>query len=147
MYFEDFALGVSFELGSKSLSADEIMRFGREYDPLPFHVDPEAAARSSFGGLVASGLQTFGTFSRLLADTVMMKTLNLGGAGIEEMRWLLPVRPGDTLTGRATVVDGTRPSASKRDRGVVVLRGELTNQRGELVWFGRIVSVIGRRPQ
>ncbi len=145
LYFEDFTVGTTFDVGSKTLTADDIVRFGSEFDPQPFHVDPEAAARSSFGGLVASGLHTFATFSRLVTDTVMGDAVNLGGAGVDEMRWLQPVYAGDTLSGRAAVVEGTRPSGSKPDRGIVVLRGELRNQRGELVWHALITSLIGRR--
>jgi acyl dehydratase len=145
LYFDDFAIGRTFELGTKAMAAEEIVRFAREFDPQPFHLDPEAAARSSFGGLVASGLHTFGVFSRLVTDAVMVHAVNLGGAGVDEMRWLAPVYAEDVLSGRATVADGTRPSATKPDRGILVLRGELTNQHGQLVWHARITSVIGRR--
>jgi acyl dehydratase len=91
-------------------------------------------------------VHTFGIFSRLLTDAVMGRTANLGGAGINNMRWLVPVRPGDTLHGSATVVEGTRPSGSKPDRGIVVLRGELRNQAGQVVWHAEIATVIAVAP-
>jgi acyl dehydratase len=145
VYFEDLPIGAVFELGTRTVSEAEIIAFAREYDPQPFHLDRDAAARSSFGGLVASGLHTFGIFSRLLTDALMGRTANLGGAGIDDLRWLVPVRPGDTLRGSAVVVEGTRPSASRPDRGIVVLRGELHSQTGALVWHADIASAIARR--
>lgn len=144
-FFEDLPVGTAFDLGERTLTEAEIVAFAREYDPQPFHLDRAAGERSSFGGLVASGLQTFGVFSRLLTDGVMGRTANLGGAGIDEMRWLVPVRPGDTLHATAEVVEGTRASRTKPDRGIVVIRGELHNQAGDLVWHANIASSIRRR--
>ena len=139
-------MGASFDVGAHTLTEEEIVAFARQFDPQAFHVDPEAARRGPFGGLTASGLHTFGIFSRLVTDELMAGVVNLGGAGVDAMRWLVPVRPGDTLRGRATVIEGTRPSASKPDRGIVVLRGELENQHRELVWHATITSLVGRRP-
>jgi acyl dehydratase len=145
LYLEDMPVGTVYELGSRAIDQDSILRFGREHDPQPFHVDVELAKASSFGGLVASGLQTFATFSRLATDALMGRTANLGGLGVDGMRWFVPVRPGDTLRGRATVTDGTRPSSSQPDKGILVLRGELFNQSDELVWTATITSLVRRR--
>jgi acyl dehydratase len=145
-YMEDLPIGAEFDLGTKTLTTSEIVRFAREYDPQPFHVDPSRALESSFGGLVASGLQTFGIFSRLVTDAIMGHMEGVAGAGIDGMRWLVPVRPGDTLRGRATILEGTRPSGTKPDRGIVVILGELENQHGQIVWRAEITSVVKRRP-
>ena len=145
-YFEDLPVGAVFDIGEKTLSEHEIIVFAQQFDPQPFHVDPEAALRSSFGGLVASGLQTFCTFSRLVTDSVMLDVPNYGGVGVDRMRWSVPVHPGDVLRGTVTVAEGTRPSRSKPDRGVLVLHAELVNQDDQLVWSAEITSIIGRRP-
>jgi acyl dehydratase len=145
LYFEDMPAGTAYELGSRQIDEASILRFGREHDPQPFHVDVELAKASSFGGLVASGLQTFAVFSRLATDALMGRTANLGGLGVDGMRWFVPVRPGDILRGHATVTEETRPSNSQPDRGILVLRGELFNQRGERVWTATITSLVMRR--
>ena len=145
-YFEDFSPGTVFELGAKAVTPEEIIDFGRQFDPQPFHIDAQAARHSSFGGLVASGVHTFAMFMRLFVDGVITEAANLGGAGADDMRWLAPVRPGDVISGRATVQPQTRPSATKRDRGIVVIRGELRNDAGQLVWHATITSIMRRRP-
>ena len=132
-YLGDFQVGTSFQLGSTTVTEEAIIRFGREFDPQLFHIDPEAAKSSSFGGLVASGLHTASIFMRLFVDGLMYDTANLGGLGMDDMHWRVPVRPGDTLTARTEVL-GARPSRRKPDRGVLELRMELENQHGELVW-------------
>jgi acyl dehydratase len=144
-YFEDFVAGESFELGTKTVTGEEIMRFGREFDPQPFHIDPEEAKHTSFGGLVASGVHTFAIFMRLFVNELIADVANIGGAGSSEMRWLLPVRPGDTLSGRATILPETRPSRTKRDRGILVIRADLSNQHAQLVWHATLASLVRRR--
>src|SRR3977135_1308242 len=104
-YFEDFPVGAHFDVGSATVTAEEIIDFARQFDPQPFHTDPEAAKKSSFGGLVASGWHTCGIFMRMYVEKVINGSANLGGAGVNDMRWLVPVRPGDTLSGTATVVE------------------------------------------
>jgi acyl dehydratase len=136
---------MSFELGERTVSEEEIIRFAREFDPQSFHVDTELARESSFGGLIASGWHTCSICSRLLVDSLFQDTANLGGLGVDEMRWIAPVRPGDTLIGRATVLEA-RPSKSKPDRGPVALRVELENQDGAIVWHATCWSLIRRRP-
>jgi acyl dehydratase len=144
-YFEDFSPGEVIELGSHTISRDEIVAFAREYDPQPFHLDEAAAARSIYGGLLASGWQTASIFMRLLCDALVHDMASMGSPGIDELRWLRPVRPGDTLTGRFTVLE-TTPSRSKPDRGVVRALSELRNQHGEVVLRMTGLSLVGRRP-
>jgi len=126
--FEDFVPGQVYELGSRTVTEDELVDFARKWDPQPFHVDPEAAKESVFGGLIASGWQTGAIWMRLYVDT-MLGSAARGSPGIEELRWLAPVRPGDTLSARLTVLE-TTPSATRPDRGTVRIRGEMLNQDG-----------------
>ena len=143
-YFDDFAAGTSLDLGSKTVTEEEILRFAHEFDPQPFHVDQAAAAASIFGGLIASGWHTCALTMRLLVDGLLLKSASLGSPGVEQIRWLLPVRPGDTLSARVTVLE-SRPSQSKPDRGTLKIRTEVTNQRGELVMWMENFGMFGRR--
>ena len=102
-YFEDMAVGATVDLGKRSVSEEEILRFAREFDPQPFHVDPEAAGKSIFGGLIASGWHTCSITMRLLVDGLLSNSSSLGSPGIEQIRWVKPVRPGDTLHAVLTV--------------------------------------------
>ncbi len=144
LYFEDFSVGQSFALGSRAINAEEIIAFAKEYDPQPFHTDEAAARESFFGGLIASGWQTAGIYMRLLADGLLHRTTSQGAPGVDELRWLRPVRPGDTLTGRATVVE-TRLSKSRPAFGFVRFRHELTNQTGEPVLTFLSSTMMTRR--
>jgi acyl dehydratase len=144
LYLEDFTLGAVFVLGATTVTEEAIIRFGREFDPQPFHVDPAEAERSAFGGLVASGWHVSSMFMRLLVDGLLHETAGLGGLGVDDMHFVVPVRPGDTLAGRA-VVGEARPSKSKPDRGVLGLRMELVNQRGETAWYCTSWSLVQRR--
>ena len=121
--------GQVYELGSRTVTEEEIVAFAREWDPQPFHVDPEAAKDSVFGGLIASGWHTGAMWMRLYVDSLLDGAASMGSPGIEELRWLAPVRPGDTLQGRLTVLDAT-PSGRRPDRGSVRIRGEMVNQDG-----------------
>jgi acyl dehydratase len=131
-HFEDFHAGDVIELGTVTLTEAEILEFGRRFDPQPFHVDPEAARASVFGGLIASGWHTGSLFMRLFTTTVLNQSTSLGSPGLEELRWLKPVRPGDVLRGRYQVLEVT-PSASNPGRGTVRAAGEFVNQDGEVV--------------
>jgi acyl dehydratase len=130
--FEDFEPGRVYELGSRTITEAEIVEFARQFDPQPFHLDPEAAQDSVFGGLIASGWHTGALWMRLYVDAMLGGSSALGSPGIEELRWLAPVRPGDALSGRLTVLD-VAPSASRPDRGTVRIRGEMVNQDGVTV--------------
>ena len=131
-YFEDFEPGQVFELGSRRVTEAEIVEFAERWDPQPFHVDPSAAAESAFGGLIASGWHTGAMWMRLYVDALLDGAASMGSPGIEELRWLAPVRPGDTLAGRLTVLE-TTPSERRPDRGTVRIRGDMVNQDGVTV--------------
>ncbi len=144
LFFEDFAVGQTRELGECSISREEILAFARQFDPQPFHLDEEAARRSPFGGLVASGWHTAALAMRLVVDSMGLDSGSLGSPGADELRWLLPVRPGDRLRLRTEVIEVT-PSRSKPDRGSVRLRYELRNQNGEPVMTMIGIGLFRRR--
>ena len=144
LFFEDFEPGEVFELGERTLNREEIIAFAREYDPQPFHVDEVAAEGSAFGGLVASGWHTGCVFMRLYVDALLSRAASMGSPGVEELRWLVPVRPGDTLRGRLCVLDAT-PSARNPRRGTVHFLSEVENQRGETVMTMKARGHFARR--
>lgn len=145
LYWEDFTPGRVFELGSVTVSEDEILDFGRRFDPQPFHTDPEAAAESPFGGLIASGWHTGSLWMRLYVDAVLADSDSRGSPGVEEVRWRAPVRPGDTLSGRVEVVDA-QPSSKDPTRGTVFTESSMTNQDGVVVMTFKGRGHFGRRP-
>jgi acyl dehydratase len=144
LYFEDFQPGQVFELGSHTVTEEEIVAFARRWDPQPFHVDPEAAKETVFGGLIASGWHTGAIWMRGYVDTLLGQA-SQGSPGIEELRWLAPVRPDDTLSSRLTVLE-TMPSERRADRGTVRIRGEMVNQDGVTVLSMVSRGHFGRRP-
>jgi acyl dehydratase len=144
-YFEDFTEGETVDLGTFSLTEDEILEFARKYDPQPMHTDPAAAKASIYGGLIASGWHTAVCYMRLVVDSVLLGTDSIGSPGLENLRWLKPVRPGDTLRGRFHILE-TRLSNSRPDWGIVRSRGEVVNQDGEVVMTAEAVNFFGRRP-
>jgi len=144
-YFEDFAPGQVFDLGSHEFSRNEIVGFARQWDPQPFHVDEAAAAESAFGGLVASGWHTACVFMRLYVDALLLDSASMGSPGLEELRWLVPVRPGDVLRGTASVTE-VAPSSVRPDRGTVFMLFEMYNARQELVARMTGRGLFGRRP-
>ena len=137
-YFEDFVVGSEMVLGSVEVTEQEIIEFAERYDPQAFHVDPEAAKNSPFGGLIASGWHTCALYMRLLADGLLLDSSSQGSSGMEEVRWLAPVRPGDLLTARYVVLDAQR-SATKPDRGTITFRSEMVNQDDVVV-----LRMVGR---
>ena len=144
-YFEDYALGATYECGSVSIDEASIVNFAKEFDPQPFHVDPVAAAAGPFGGLIASGWHTAALTMRQLVDNYLSAEASLGGAGVDEIRWPLPVRPGDTLRVRATVVESRR-SLSKPDRGIIKTLVETTNSDGQTVMRCTAINLLRVRP-
>lgn len=144
-YFEDFHVGDTFDLGSIPITEEEIITFARQYDPQPFHVDLEQAKESFFGGLVASGWHTSALFMRMFVDTLLNQSASLASPGVEEVHWLRPVRPGDVLRGRFTVVD-SKPSARRPEMGTIRSRCEMFNQHDELVMRLAGIHFFGRRP-
>ena len=145
-YLEDFAVGEVTEFPPRQVSEDEIIAFARDYDPQPFHLDKEAAKQSLFGGLCASGWHTAGMMMRMLVDHMIGQSASMGSPGVDQLRWLKPVFPGDTLHLRGEVLE-VRPSRSKPDRGVVTARYEMRNQKGEPVLTMTSKGMYGRRPQ
>jgi acyl dehydratase len=145
LYFEDFTVGRRFESPGLALTEAEILDFARRYDPQPFHLDAVAARQSPYGGLIASGLHTLTLTFKLFLETGALAASSLGSPGLDEIRWRLPVRPGDTLQVVVEVV-AARPSASKPDRGIATLRYEMRNQHGEVVLTMRGHQILRRRP-
>jgi acyl dehydratase len=132
LFFEDFEVGKIQEAGSRTVTRDEILEFARKFDPQPFHVDEEAARRSPFGGLIASGWHTAALCHGILVEEFLgADSGSMGSPGVDELRWLKPVRPGDTLTVRTEVLE-VKPSRSKPG-GLVKLRYAMRNQNGEEV--------------
>jgi len=144
-YFEDFTVGDVYELGSRQVSQDEIIAFATAYDPQTFHTDPERAKDSPYGGLIASGWHTAAMTMRMVCDGLVLNAASMGSGGVDELRWLRPVRPGDTLTGRLKVI-ATRASQSKPDRGIVHSQVEVSNQDGHPVLTWKAMGFYGRRP-
>ena len=138
-YWEDFTPGRVFETTARALSEDDIVRFAREYDPQVYHTDAAAARQTPFGGLIASGWQTCGVTMRLMCDGYLLETSCVGSPGLEELRWLKPVRPGDALRLKTAVLEST-PSAKQPNRGTVLFLWETLNQNGEVV-----LSMRGRQ--
>jgi acyl dehydratase len=143
-YLEDFKEGQVYELGEEVIEEQEILQFARRFDAQPFHVDKEAAKRSIYGGLIASGWHTASFFMALLVRGLLHDVASMGAGGIDELRWLKPVRPGDRLRARLNVV-GVRPS--KPGRGLVTCVGEMFNQQDEKVMLLRWSAMIATRPQ
>ena len=143
-YWEDFAVGEVTELGSATVSAEEIVEFARRYDPQPFHLDEAAAEAGPFGGLAASGWHTAAVFMGLFVRSILNDSASMGSPGVEELRWLAPVRPGDTLTGRVSVT-GVQPSSRNPKRGTVLTTSEVFNQDGTLVMTMKARGFFARR--
>ncbi len=132
LYWEDFEVGHESTYGEHTVTQEEIIEFGLEFDPQPFHVDPEAAADSPYGGLIASGWQTAALFMRMLVDNVLSGSASMGSPGVESLRWKRPVHAGDTLHARTCVLE-KRPSKTRPDLGLVKNRFEVVNQHDESV--------------
>jgi acyl dehydratase len=145
-YFDDYAPGTTYDCGSVSVDQAEMISFATKFDPQPFHVDPEAAARGPFGGLIASGWHTAALVMRQLVEHYVSAEATLGSPGLDEIRWPFPVRPGDTLRVRATVVE-TRRSLSKPDRGIVRTAAEAVNQDNRPVMRATAINFIRVRPE
>ena len=143
-YFEDFSPGWKAEYGPRRITREEIIAFASQFDPQPMHLDEEAAAKTMLGGLGASGWHTCGLMMRMIADGLLLDAASMGAPGIDEVKWLRPVRPGDSLTVRGSVLS-TRLSQSKPDRGFVTLHWEVSNDRGETVMTLTCPQMLLRR--
>ena len=144
-WFEDFEAGQRFVSQGVTLTEASIIDFAIRYDPQRFHIDREAAARTPFGGLVASGFQTLGLSFRMFFELGVIRESGIGAPGIEDLKWLAPVRPGDTVHTEVEVVE-LRPSRSKTDRGTVRMRYATVNQHGETVMTMIVPQFVSRRP-
>lgn len=144
-YFEDYPPGAVFTAGATRVTAAEILEFARKYDPQPMHTDPDAAAKGRFGGLIASGWHTGAMMMRLFADNFLSPESSIASPGLEELRWLHPVRPGDVLSLRVTILEARR-SKSRPEQGIVHSFVEVLNRRGEVVMSLKPVSLIRLRP-
>ena len=145
MYLEDFKAGDEFRSPGITLTEAQIIDFALTFDPQPFHVDATAAAAGPFGGLIASGFHTAALSFRLFWQTGVLGDASLGSPGFDQLRWLKPVRPGDTLRVVARVVEVKR-SSSKPDRGAVTVAYTTLNQHGEPVMTLVAIQLVKARP-
>ena len=144
-YLDDFAVGQTFGSGRMRIDEDRIKSFAAEFDPQPFHLDPEAARKSLFGGLAASGWHTAALTMRLLVESEIKPVGGIVGAGFDEFRWPRPVRPGDELRVESEVLE-VRPSKSRPEQGIIKVRTTTLNQNGEAVQIFVGNLVVPRRP-
>jgi acyl dehydratase len=142
-YYDDYRAGEVVHAPGVTLSEADILDFALRYDPQPLHLDALAAARSSYGGLIASGWHVAALGFRMLIQAGLLGEGSLGSPGLDELRWHLPARPGDTLYAEAEVLD-VRPSASKPDRGVVIVAYRIKNQHGQVIMSCRGVQLVRR---
>ena len=147
LYFEDLELGVSHFLGSYEVTREEVLDFARKFDPQPFHLSDEAAAQTHFGRLAASGWHSCAmTMAVIARHSLENEHAGLGSPGVDELRWLKPVYPGDTLHVSSTLVDA-KPSQSKPEIGSVRGKVLVTNQHGEPVLSFTSIVLMRRRPE
>jgi acyl dehydratase len=143
-HFEDFEAGQELPFGPYTVTRAEIVAFAAEFDPQPAHLDEAAAAETMLGGLAASGWHTCALFMRMMALGWLNASASMGSPGIDSLKWMRPVRPGDVLSGRSVVIE-TRASKSRPDRGFVRFRHEVTNARGEVIMVAENPIMLGRR--
>jgi acyl dehydratase len=144
-YFEDFFPGQDIDLGTRHVTEDEIVAFASQFDPQPFHIDREAAAQSIYGGVIASGWHTCSMMMRMVVDGLMAKSSSMGSPGLDGVRWLAPVRAGDTLNVHYQTTQ-VKASNSKPDRGVVWSKWVAINQHGETVCTVEGMGMFAKRP-
>jgi acyl dehydratase len=144
-WLEDLVPGAAYEFGEIAVTEAEIVDFARRFDPQPMHLDREVAARGEFRGLIASGWHTAGLMMRLFVDHFLPGDASLASPGLDELRWRRPVRPGDVLRLRVTVLE-TTPSRSRPDRGMLRSYVEVLNQDGAVVMSLKPMNLLRRRP-
>ena len=145
-YFDDMKPGLRFETMGKTMSEAEILDFAFRYDPQPFHIDVAYAEAGPYGGLIASGVQTIAVALRMFFQTrVFAPEISLGSPGVDELRWLQPVRPGDTIRAAGEILEA-RASRSRPERGIVRYRMEVLNQRDEVVMTMTSATIVRREP-
>ncbi|HXL68404.1 MAG TPA: MaoC family dehydratase [Xanthobacteraceae bacterium] len=145
IYYEDFVVGAVRTCGPRVVTREEIIAFATEFDPQPMHLDEEAAQKTMLKGLSASGWHSCALMMRLIADGLALNSSSMGSPGVEEVKWVKPVRPGDVLTVRLTVLE-KRESKSRPEMGLVRQRAEMLNQRGEVVLDSTYPGMFGKRP-
>ena len=145
MYFDDLPIGYTFETNTRTLGEDDILAFAGQWDPQYFHTDPEAAKASPYGGLIASGFHTMLTAFNLILEANIWNEASMGSPGMETLRWIRPVRPGDTLRVQAEVTS-SMPSKSRPDRGRTGFQHRVLNQNDEVVMSYQCVNILARRP-
>ena len=144
-YFEDYTEGAVYEFAEKiSVSESDIIRFAKEFDPQYFHLDPEAAKNSIYQGLIASGGQTIAIAFRLYVQNFLPGKASLGSPGMDEVRWFKPLRPGDVLRARVTLLSA-KPSQSKKDRGTFTSLVETINQKDEVIMSHKAINIVLKR--
>jgi len=143
-YLNDLKVGQTFKTNGATITESDIIGFALKYDPQPFHLDVVEAAKSPYGGLIASGFQTLAYCFRLFIQTGVFLESSIGSPGIDELRWLAPVRPGDTLYTEVDVLE-VRPSSSKPDRGIARLKYQARNQHGDVVLTFFVNHLLKRR--
>ncbi len=144
MFFDDLPVGFTFETGSRTLDEEEIIAFARAHDPQPFHIDPEAARESIYGGIIASGFQTLIVAFDLILKANIWTEASMGSPGLDGLRWKLPVRPGDTLRVRGRVI-ASEVSKSRPDRGRTTITYDILNQNDEVVSDYTAVQLLKRK--
>jgi acyl dehydratase len=142
--FEDFRVGQVLEIGQRTVTADEIIAFARQFDPQPFHLSEEAGRRSIYGSLIASGWHTVAIVMRMSCDAYLLESRSMGSPGVDELRWLKPVRAGDTIRAEFETLE-VRPSKTKPDRGIVVSAWRVFNQHDKIVMTMRGMGLFLRR--
>jgi acyl dehydratase len=143
-YWEDFKVGEVQQIGEKRVDSEEIVAFARQFDPQPFHVDETIAKTSMFGGLIASGLHTCAMVMRMMCDAYLLDSASLGSPGLENIKWLKPVRPGDTIRAQRTTLE-VHALKSKPDVGIVRNLWEVFNQDGDVVMTMEGYNMFRRR--
>jgi len=146
LYFEDFSVGQKFETGSRTLTEDDIVTFGRRYAPLPYHTDPVAAQDSMYGGVIAAGYQTAAATFGLFVEAGVLRASAMGSPGVDKLRWLKPVRPGDTLRVVAEIVE-ISPADKPGGRDAIRIKYSTFNQKNETVMTLTSLHFVKRRPR
>jgi acyl dehydratase len=146
LYFEDFSVGQKIETGSRTLSETDIVSFGRVYAPLPYHTDPVAAEGSMYGGVIAAGYQTAALAFGLFVETGVFRACGMGSPGVDKLRWLKPVRPGDTLRVVAEIIE-VSPAQNPGGRDAIRIKYDTLNQKGENVMTLTSLHFVKRRPK
>ena len=145
LYFEDFEVGSELDCGTRRVSKEEIVAFAREFDPQPFHIDEAAAAKSHFGGIVASGWHSASICMRMVVDAVLHDSASMGSPGLDKLRWVKPLHAGRTVRAIVRVLE-KKPSETRPDRGRVKVTFELFEDGGELLMDFTATVLMGRRP-